>query len=340
MFRAISYDASLKNTICIDVRTTEEFLKGHIPGAINIPILDENERAEIGTLFKAGFVSEAKRKGLVYGAQKLATYFDFLEAHKQLTPHKDVVFYCARGGYRSRSVVMTLKSIDLPVYWLEGGYKKYRSKVNAFFEANTYPHFIVLHGLSGSGKTRVLNALKTSNAPILDLEACANHKGSHLGSIGTTGFQSQQQFENCIFETIDSVKTPFCFIESESKRIGQVFIPSGLFEQMKKGTHVFLSASLEHRIQTLIDDYRYAHNFKSVLSSGIEKIKTYMSTADYLSLLKAMANDDYWEIARLLLEKHYDPIYQKSVDNYHYQLVLSSESPEQCADTLMKAFTS
>lgn len=333
MYQSIPYEPKDKNTLYIDVRSESEFAKGHIVSAINLPILYDIERHEVGWIYKNSSVEEAKRVGLKYGSEKLHIFYDTLFKLRNEHPEKKIIFYCARGGYRSRSIALLLQSIDLPVYWLHGGYKTYRNAVLAYINQapEFFPKFIVLNGLTGVGKTHILTALNLMNQPVLDLEGAANHKGSNLGTIGTDGIQSVQSFENNLYEQLIHIDAPFCFVESESRKIGQVFIPKSLFNKIQAGTYLLITADMAFRVESLIKDYAGASNFKSGMAQGLPRIKPYIATDIFEQLEKSFAAEDFQTFTELLLAWHYDPLYKKSIDAQSFTQTFHVTNYNQCA---------
>ena len=333
MHPPIPYDPRDLETLYIDVRSESEYAKGHIIGAINLPILYDIERHEVGWIYKNSSVEEAKRVGLKYGSEKLHIFYDTLFKLRNEHPDKKIIFYCARGGYRSRSIALLLQSIDLPVYWLQGGYKAYRNEVLKLINQapESFPRFIVLNGFTGVGKTHILTALKKLNLPVLDLEGAANHKGSNLGAIGTDEIQSVQLFENNLYEQLMHINAPFCFVESESRKIGQVLIPKSLFGKIQSGTYLLITADMAFRVESLISDYVCASNFKSGMAQGLPRIKPYLTPDVYLQLEETFASDAFDTFTELLLTWHYDPLYKKSIDAQSFSHEFHVTDYDQCA---------
>ncbi len=319
MYKAIPYDPCDLDCYYIDVRSEAEYEKGHIPNAKNLPILNNNERHIVGDLYKNTSVDAARRKGLEFVSQKLMIYFDSIHEVIAENPDLKIVFYCSRGGYRSTSIALLLKGIGISVSWLQGGYKSYRQMVlEHLSDPNFYPKMLVIHGLSGVGKTHVLKSLASKNLPVLDLEGLAMHKGSHLGHIGIEKLQTQQNFENLIFEKIFRSKDKYCFVESESKRIGPVFMPQPLYNCIQDGIHSLLNASIEFRVDLLVKDYSLCDNFDSQLRKALIKLSVYVSKAFLEDLEALIQQKDYAKIAERLLLEYYDPLYRKSIIKHNY----------------------
>lgn len=337
MYHAIPYKYDFDQTIYIDVRSESEYENGHIPGAINLPILYDAERHEVGLIYKNASVDEAKRIGLKYGSEKLHIFYDTLFKLKNEHPNKKIVFYCARGGYRSRSIALLLRSIDVPVFWLQGGYKAYRTEVLSMLnqDIDKFPEFIVLNGMTGVGKTHVLESLRSMGQPVLDLEGAANHKGSNLGTIGTDGKQSTQSFENNIYDQLKRYEAKYCFVESESRRIGQVMIPKNLFLKMHAGTFILIEAEVDDRVKWLIEDYVAAENFDAGIRKGMPRIKPYIDPKLYDALLELFEKGDYEAFTQTLLARHYDPLYKKSIETHRHAAKFQVTDYARCASDIV-----
>ncbi|MBM7562805.1 tRNA 2-selenouridine(34) synthase MnmH [Fusibacter tunisiensis] len=335
MYKAIPFESCDEKTVFIDVRSESEFKKGHICGAINLPILNDLERHEVGWIYKNASVDEAKRVGLKHGSGKIQTFLDTINSITEELPNHKIVFYCARGGYRSRSIAMLLLGIDVPVHWLEGGYKNYRTEVlETLNTPDKIPNFIVLNGYTGVGKTHILEALQKLGQPVLDLEKAANHKGSHLGAIGTEGGQQTQLFENAIYHQLKSLKHAYCFIESESKRIGKVYVPNAIFDKLQRGSYIKLEASVAFRIEGLVKDYVNTPDFKSSFENALLRIKPYIGTSLYTEIRTLFHGEFYAELAEKLLIHHYDPIYQKSISAHDHIATFTVTNYEECAQEI------
>lgn len=342
MYQAIPYVYDNQNHLYIDVRSESEYKMGHIIGAINLPILYDLERHEVGWIYKNSSVEEAKRIGLKYGSEKLHIFYDTLFKLRNEHPEKKIIFYCARGGYRSRSIALLMRSIDVPVFWLQGGYKGYRNEVLKKLNQpeENFPNFIVLNGLTGVGKTHVLHELTTLGQPVLDLEGAANHRGSNLGSIGTDGHQSVQCFENSVYDQLMRIDSKYCFVESESRKIGQVYVPKPLFNKMQLGTFLLLTATDSFRIQGLMKDYSSADNFKEGIRNGLPRIKPYMDAQNYSELINTFESDYLEEFTEIILKRHYDPLYQKSIESHAHTCSFQVESYAQCSKDIVEWITS
>ena len=215
----------LKTTIFVDTRTNAEYLKGHITDAVNIPLLDNEQRAIVGTLYKQKGQETAILKALELASPNFPMIYSSLLNLKKNNPDKKLVIYCARGGMRSGSVHAFMDSLKIDSLKLKGGYKRYRNIVLDTIERKI-PNikFIILNGYTGSGKTAIIKKMQNLNIPAIDLEELAKHMGSAFGSIPYKGERvTQQQFENDLATEILKLKDEnIIFLEGESKRIGWI----------------------------------------------------------------------------------------------------------------------
>ncbi len=235
----------------VDVRTPAEFEQGHIPSAINLPIFSNEERAIVGTIYKKEGREPAILKGLEIVGPKLHEY-----VKEGIKINKTEIFlvHCWRGGMRSSSMAWFLETYGFKCYTLKGGYKQYRNLVLASFDKQK--EVVVLGGKTGTGKTLILHELKKQGEQIIDLEGLAHHKGSSFGSLGEAPQPTQEQFENDLysqFSKVDPLKR--CWIENESRKIGKVVLPLGLWEQMAAATVASIGLPDELRLEYLLKEY-------------------------------------------------------------------------------------
>lgn len=221
----------------VDVRSPKEYQETTIPGSINIPIFTNEERAEVGTLYKQKGKEFAKQRGLEIFSQKLP---DFIAACKQIkTP---ITVFCWRGGMRSKTAATVLDLMGVPINRLSGGIRSYRRWIVDFLEKQTFkPELLVLNGYTGTGKTAILQRLFQNGHPVIDLEGMANHRGSIFGHIGLEP-SNQKNFESALVQNILKYEgEPYVFIEGESRRIGKVSIPDLLYEKKEEGLQIFIN---------------------------------------------------------------------------------------------------
>lgn len=338
MLNEISYTEIKNKCLFIDVRSSGEFAEGAIPGAVNIPILDDEERRIVGTAYKQLSKNEARRLGVEFVSPKLLSMFDKILELKKEYPY--LVVYCARGGYRSTAFASIFSAIGINLFKLADGYKGYRKYISeAIPEINENVKYIVVHGNTGVGKTDILIELKNMGYDILDLEAAANHRGSLLGSIGIGECNTQKSFEANIFEQLDKIKSKYVFIEAESKKIGKVVIPDCIFSKMKSGLHIFIDADLNYRAKSLKKDYVLNENWIEESINTIESLRRYISNekVDYLQSILKQAK--FEEVAKELMINYYDPMYMNKANEYEYSAKFRAEiSAVKTAEEINKWF--
>ena len=296
----------------VDVRTPAEYADDHLPGAINAPVLSDEERVVVGTMYKQVSPFEATRYGAALVARNIAHHLDTLFHDKPI--NWKPLIYCWRGGKRSGSVTTWFRLIGWKAYQLEGGYKTYRHHV--LEQLNTLPdqfRFTVLCGLTGSGKTRLLRALGKQGAQVLDLEDLARHRGSLLGAVPGQDQPSQKSFDSALLYAMHHFDPAQpVFVEAESKKIGQIQIPETLMRTMAQSQCIRVEASLDDRVAFLCDDYaalfETADVLKHLLSRLIE-LHGYQIIHRWHELIDSGAKS---ELFRELIERHYDPAYRRS----------------------------
>ena len=294
----------------IDVRSPGEFAEDRIPGAINLPVLDDAQRAEVGTIYKQETAFAAKRLGAGYISANIAR---FLATHLADKPkaYRPLV-YCWRGGMRSGSFCHVLAQIGWRVTVLEGGYKTYRERVRTELDAAP-PRFTfaIIAGATGSAKTRVLHRLAERGEQVLDLEGCANHRGSLLGNVGPQ--PTQKHFESLLIATLDQLDPARrVWVEGESSRIGSVQVPPALWARLRESHGVEIQMPPQGRVQHLLAEYRHfvedPYGLRALLAKMPDRVGK-KQTAEWEALIAA----DRWEdFVASLLAVHYDPGYAAS----------------------------
>jgi len=304
----------------IDVRSPAEFAEDHIPGAISAPVLDDAERAEVGTLYKQVSPFDAKKLGAALLAKNVARHVEslFRDNDKSWRP----LVYCWRGGKRSAAMAHILREIGWRAETLEGGYKAYRRWVVG--ELETIPEkleFRVIHGPTGSGKSRLLGALQAAGAQVLDLEALAAHRGSVLGNLPDRAQPTQKMFESLLLNELSLLKTSTpVFVEGESKKIGQLQVPEALIARMRASSCILLEAALETRVDLLLDEYRHFLEQRAVLEKQLDCLVA-LHGRERIAEWKALAARGAWrELVTRLLAEHYDPAYRRSSHRNFAQL--------------------
>jgi tRNA 2-selenouridine synthase len=296
----------------IDARSPSEFIDDHLPRAISLPVLSDAERAEVGTLYKQVSPFDAKKLGAAHVARNIARHIEtsLRDQPKDWRP----LVYCWRGGQRSGAFAHILREIGWDAQRLHGGYKSWRRHViDALDTLPATLNFKVITGATGSGKSRLLEALAARGAQVLHLEQLAAHKGSVLGSLPSQEQPSQRHFESLLFDAIRKF-TPErpVFVEAESRRIGQVHVPGPLIETMRQAPCLRIETGLEARVEFLLRDYDYAIANPPWLDDRIDNLKELQSreTLDHWHTL--IRDGDFPTLVNELLIKHYDPLYQRS----------------------------
>ncbi len=304
----------------IDVRSESEFAEDHIPGAINCPALNDDERVRVGTIYKQRSSFDAKKIGAALVSANIARHLhrQFLDRPREWRP----LVYCWRGGERSGAFAHVLSQIGWQVARLDGGYRAYRRAVLADLERlPSALRLRVICGLTGTGKSRLLRAIRDAGGQVLDLEALASHRGSVLGNLPGAPQPTQKMFESLLWKALTGLdgKRPL-YVEAESRKIGVLRVPEALIDAMWKSECIILEAPLAVRVELLKQEY--AHFFEEVESLNVK--------LDCLSALhghavvgkwKAFALARRWdELTADLLVTHYDPAYTRSITR-HYAVV-------------------
>ncbi len=291
-----------KNELIIDVRAPIEFFKGHLPNAVNIPLFEDSERAEIGTLFKQQGKDTAVTRGLEIVSPKMVPFVDKV---KTLSKNKKVFVYCFRGGMRSNSFAWLMNTSGMDACILKGGYKVYRNYALDYFEQKK--KIVLLGGNTGSGKTDILKRLAQLSVQTIDLEGLAHHKGSAFGAINEQKQLPQQNFEHSLFENLQLIDAgKVVVLEDESKSIGFNKLPHGLWLQMKEATIIKLEIPFELRVQKLVEDYTTVNI--NELKECVVKISQQLGTLNTKLCLQYLDERNLHDVARLSL-LYYDKAY-------------------------------
>lgn len=312
----------IENVIPIDIRAPIEFKDGAIPEAINIPLFTDEERAEIGTIYKQSGQKAAKWRAMEVVSPKLPTMLSKIRA---LTKDgKQPVIYCWRGGMRSRSVVTFLEYAGVSSIRLIDGYRGYRHYILEQIPKLMPEKAVVLHGMTGVGKTDILHILKNQGFPIIDLEGIAAHRGSVFGGfgIGEGSGNNQKTFDALLFEALRNLNgSQYMIIEAESKRIGRAVLPAELLELKENGLHLHINASLETRVERIYKEYvsNYENKpwFHEKVVEGIRQIQKRIKDDDILEQLNlAVHAKNYRKVIHYLLAYYYDSRYEHKDADY------------------------
>ena len=296
----------------IDVRAPAEYAQDHLPGAINLPVLSDAERAEVGTIYTRISPFKARKIGGALVAQNTARHLQgpLIDKDGAWQP----LVYCWRGGQRSNAFATILDQVGWRVQLLKGGYKSYRSEVVKTLYEMPMPHRLVLvDGGTGTAKTALLHHLAAQGAQILDLEGLAAHRGSLFGSVSEPQ-PAQKMFETRIalaLSTLDPDKVTF--VEAESSKIGERMLPSSLWALMGNAPRIRITAPLDARSRFLCEAYDDLTQDGSTFSSILDRLRPYHSGSQIDEWQMDVRTKDWQTLAAGLITKHYDPRYAKSV---------------------------
>ena len=298
----------------IDARTEAEYDEDRVPGARNWPTLTNEERIVVGTVYKQVNQFEAKKRGAAMAARNIAGHID----REVLAKPKDwkPLAYCWRGGKRSGSLSLILDQIGFRTTLVEGGYKAFRAAVVADIPAQAARlDFQVVCGTTGSGKTRLLHALAAQGAQVLDLEGLANHRSSVLGAIPGVAQPTQKRFDTLIWDCLRrfDASRPV-FVESESKKVGNVAIPTRLVECMRKSPCINLSLPIDERIALLLEDYTFFVQNTAFFCRRLDALTEVRGKTVVDNWKALVMQGDVRPVVSELLSLHYDPGYLQSIE--------------------------
>ncbi|HYL89177.1 MAG TPA: tRNA 2-selenouridine(34) synthase MnmH [Burkholderiales bacterium] len=304
----------------IDARTPAEYALDHIPGAVSAPVLDDAQRAEVGTLYKQVSAFEAKKLGAALVAQNVARHIEqmFRGKDKGWRP----LVYCWRGGKRSGAMAHILREVGWDAKTLDGGYRAYRRwVVDELASLPAQLEFIVVHGPTGSGKSRFLDALAQAGEQVLDLEALAAHRGSVLGGLPDEPQPSQKWFESQLLARLEAFERPRpVYVEGESKKIGDIQVPEALMARMRASTCITLDTDIATRVALLLEEYRHFLEDRDALNAQLDCLVA-LHGRERIGEWKALAAAGRWrEFVERLLVQHYDPAYRRSSTRNYRQL--------------------
>ena len=308
----------------VDVRTPAEFAQGHICGAHNIPLFSNEERVQVGTTYKQAGREAAILLGFDLTGSK---WSGFIKQALELAPHKKIGIHCWRGGMRSGAMAWCLNLYGFEVYLLTGGYKHYRRLVlNTFAEKF---NICILGGLTGSGKTRVLQQLKVLGEQVIDLEGLAQHQGSAFGSMNRLEQPTREQFENNLAaELILLDHHRQVWIEDESLTIGRCAIPNALFHQMRHAPITVLKVSTEARVNFLVAEYGLLD--KDFLKTCTQKIWKRLGPEQTKNAIAAIEEDRMADFIRIVLV-YYDKTYRKGLGERDKAKIVEIDAGEDAA---------
>lgn len=329
MFKDISFSdiLSLGDVVYIDTRSENEFDEGTIPGAVNFPLFDNQQRREIGIIYNEASPKDAYVRGLEIASQKLPYLYRQIE---QIACDRPIVVFCWRGGMRSKALAAVLDLMHLPAFRLSGGYKAYRNSVTDYLTGNFPFHVVVVRGNTGVGKTCLLQRLKNEGYPVIDLEGLSNNRGSVFGHIGLGSQPSQKQFEALLYsECLRYQDFPYLVFECESKRIGRLILPNSMYNAMQEGTQVLLHDTLPNRIERLVQEYTHIPNVLQEMTIALERLKKRIGKRSVEEFIVLLHDYNYQELTKRLILEYYDNLYgYPNTDSAEFSYCISYESEE------------
>ena len=304
----------------IDVRTPAEFAEDHIPGAINCPVLSNEERVIVGTLYQQVSPFEARKVGAALIAKNIAQHLE-KTFHAHPKSWKPLVC-CWRGGQRSGAMSIILAQVGWAAHKLEGGYKAYRREVLEKLDALPASfRYRVICGATGSGKSRLLAALTAVGAQVLDLEGLAQHRGSVLGGLPQQPQPSQKWFENSLVQTLQSFDpAQAVYVEAESNKIGRLNLPASLHQAMHTSACVVLDTAPEARLALLQEDYRHFIEAPDKLVTLLQVLHPFHGSQRIEHWNGLIHAGEFRALVEELLALHYDPSYLRALDKHYTRL--------------------
>ena len=311
----------------VDVRSPVEFQKGHIPDALNLPLFTNEERSLVGTLYLQKGSSEALMKALELIGPKLK---DFAAYALTIAPQRELLLHCWRGGMRSNSMAWLLSTAGMRTGTLNGGYKSYRRYVRECFLRPV--NLWIIGGMTGSGKSEVIEALESKGQQVVHLERLAKHKGSVFGGVGMPQQPTTEQFENDLYTCLSQLDPKvITFVEDESLAIGKVFIPRPFFDQMSAARLVKLTVPFDRRVKQLVS--AYTGGDRELLITSVRRIERRLGPENTRTVTDYIRTGEMTKAVELVL-KYYDKIYSRSMDANKRKEVLEIEIKDESADTI------
>lgn len=332
------HEALAREDLCwIDVRSPGEYASSSIPGSINIPLFNDEEHRLIGTTYHHGGSIAARQKALALLSPRLPELVrTIISASKDKTP----LLYCQRGGMRSQALWQVLDLAGVPAARLEKGYQAFRRHIyNRLTNYHLRGRLVVLHGLTGVGKTALLQILTRRGQPIIDLEGLARHRGSVFGAVGLEGQRSQKDFDALLLQQLDNhAAEPFIIIEGEGRRIGNIYLPRFLAQAMTAGRHILLTAPLSIRVARIVSEYAALDQKKTKeqLHQAICSLEKRLGSSKTRQLLESLAANDYYTTAEMLCRDYYDCHYRDSrPETANFDCTIDTSSLEDAAEQII-----
>lgn len=323
----------MENTLLIDARTPAEYAEDHVLGAVNVPLLDNQERHEIGLIYKQYSREKAIERGIELFPNKIPSIYNAVKDHRD----KTIIVYCARGGMRSGIIASLLESIGFKVLQVEGGYKSFRHHItDQLSNFQLKPKIICLYGLTCSGKTKLLEQLPNS----LNLEELAQHRGSLYGGVGLKP-NRQKRFENLLLQRLQELNhEEYIFVEGESRKIGDSEIPPFLFKAMKKGVNILIKNDFEQRVKECVQEYFSSPEKVKQIREITPQLRDIISNKRKQEIIALIDVGKYEEVARILLKEYYDILYAHTLKSVKFDLEVENNIIMEALQKLKKILKS
>jgi len=318
----------------IDVRSPAEYDRVHIPGALSLPLFSNEERSIVGTLYLQKGSKEAMIKGLELVGPKMK---EFVSHASDLTPEGELALYCWRGGMRSNSMAWLFNTSGMKPHTLEGGYKAWRRHIHEFF-GQPIPNLVVIGGMTGTGKTEILEEIEKRGGQVIHLERLARHKGSVFGHLGMPPQPSTEHFENELYTSLSELKTTKpVFVEDESLAIGQVFIPKSLYVQMSSARFINVVVPFNERVKRLVLSYTGGET--ELLIAAISRIDRRLGSENARQAKKYIVERHMEKAVEIVLE-YYDKVYSRSMGMHKRAIInnicVKDENPGEIANRILE----
>lgn len=326
----ITFEESQKiaNPLYVDVRAPIEYNEDHIPGAINLPIFNDDERKEIGTLYKMAGKTDAVKRGTEIGGRRIVDIINSLTEVKD----REIIIYCARGGMRSGAVASLINSLGIKTFRIIDGYRSFRKIVMDELSAmEIKPKMFILQGLTGAGKTEILKQLPNA----VDLEDMAGHRSSIFGGIGLTQ-NSQKRFETLLWLRLKELENePFVIFEGESKKVGNMHIPENIFRQMREAPPIYIETSIERRVDIIKKEYTGFNEDERILKIA-GSLRSKLGTVKTDLLINYYNEGNLNEFIKILLLDYYDTLYRHTLDKFNYLAVINNKDTDEAAQKVLE----
>lgn len=309
-------------SLLLDARSPSEYSRAHVPGAVSFPLFSDEERAEVGTIYKQVGPQEALLRGLEFVGPRMA---EFIREANRLNPDRlPMRMYCFRGGQRSQSLAWLLEKGGFEVDLLQGGYKAYRRHVLASFDETQ--EVLVLSGCTGSAKTRILHALQELGEQVIDLEGLACHRGSAFGGYEQPDDLTSEMVENRLYSEWSKLdRTRRVWLEDEGRNLGRVYLPDGFWKQLRQAPVIFIDIPFEERVKFLVQEY--GHFDHDLLSGSVDRIAKRLGPQNHAMCREAVDAGDYAEVVRITL-RYYDKAYRYNLEKRAPEPLFELELPE------------